>query len=385
MLLLDAKDLEILFALQDEPLATISSIAERVKMSVSGAKLRLERLETKQKAFKRINVHLNLNALDLDLVDFFVKINKKSALEVFENKICYYHPYVSYRARIFGQFSGLYIQFRIPKGTLDNLILLFDKLQSQGFLEYYEFIPRNKLEIPVYIKSSYKSWDVNQQQWIFDWKKWSKGFEHISNASISKSNSNELILNQLTEFDVKLLEEIMFDARKKNVDFIKKMDLDANPSTTQKISRRLTYLKDNAISGYRLFLNPEYFGLYQTVIIKASCSKGIARKLRNYLLLGNGEQIKEIEYNDKIILLTFPFQSVYFITDEGFLWYVRAPQAHISELINFVWGICPQHNVFWTIYKSSLTYALWHKTFEVESHQWKTSKEFMINSVMDNL
>jgi DNA-binding Lrp family transcriptional regulator len=383
--LLDAKDLEILFTLQDEPLSTISSIAKRVNMSVSGTKLRLKRLEQEEKAFERVNIDLNLHALGLEIQDFFLKINSKNALKIIENRVCYYHPYIYYRVRVFGQFSGMYMQLNTPKGSLDHVKGFFDVLQSKGIIEEYEHVPRNLMEVPVRIKSAYKFWNVKEQRWDFNWKDWAQGFEHVSNTSVSRMNNTKTITSQLTDFDLRLLTEMMYDARQKNVDFIKKLKLNNDPSVAQKVSRRLTFLKNHAVLGYRIYINPDYFGLYQTVIIKATCSKNIARKLRNYILLGAGERANEIEYSSNVKLLSFPFQSVFYITEDGFIWYVRAPQAHVSELIDFVWGICPKHNVFWTLYNSSMTYALWHENFNEETKQWKSSKEYMIDNVIEQL
>lgn len=62
-------------------------------MSVSGTKLRLKRLETQEKAFKRVNIELNFDYLELELQDFFVKVNTQKSVEIIENIIGYYHPY----------------------------------------------------------------------------------------------------------------------------------------------------------------------------------------------------------------------------------------------------------------------------------------------------
>ena len=159
---------------------------------------------------------------------------------------------------------------------------------------------------------------------------------------------------------------------------IKNLKLQDQPGIAQKVSRRVSYLKEQAITGYRVFLNWTSFDLYQTVIIHGHCSKLLARKLRNYIYNSNGSQTQDGRPS-------FPFQGVFLITETGFLWYVRAPPAHISDLANFVMEICPKHDMFWVGYKHSLSYFLWDETFDEEKRQWKSDRTFMVDDVLARL
>ena len=179
-----------------------------------------------------------------------------------------------------------------------------------------------------------------------------------------------------------MLSEIIIDARQKNTDIIKKLKLDSEPGIAQKISRKINFLKEYAVQGYRIFLNYEVFDLYQSIIIRGYCSKTLARKFRNYLLLGSGHTKKVIDYSPDTKLLSFPFQSVYYIADDGFLWFVKAPPSHLSELVDFVWSICPKHDIFWVSYRFSMIYNIWDQAFDSVNKEWIMNDDFMVNNLL---
>ncbi len=377
--------MEILFALQENPIANVSSIAKRVNMSVSGTAIRLDKIANIEKAYKRVHTDLNLKALDLELHDFFYNIDSRKSLEKIEKIICDDHPYTLYRSRCFGKFSGLYVQYRTPVNGLPYLIDLAEKLKDKGVVIDYDYIKRNTLETSVTLKSAIKFWNPQRNTWQFDWNSWREGFDAISLASIAKSNNVKSIISNFDELDIKLLDEIILDARQKNVDIIKKLNLEKEPGIAQKISRKINFLKEFAVDNYRIFLNYEVFNLYQSIIIRGYCSKTIARKFRNYLLLGSGHTKKVIDYSPKTKLLSFPFQSVYYISENGFFWFVKAPPAHLSELVDFIWSICPKHDIFWTSYRYSMIYNLWDQAFDFKNKRWIMNDDFMVNNIISKL
>ena len=62
--MIDAKDLEILLFIQDEPLATLTQIAQHIGMSASNISARLDRLEKEQKLFTGVRIDLQNEALE---------------------------------------------------------------------------------------------------------------------------------------------------------------------------------------------------------------------------------------------------------------------------------------------------------------------------------
>ncbi|MEA2071781.1 MAG: Lrp/AsnC family transcriptional regulator [Asgard group archaeon] len=378
--MLDAKDIQILLTLQNNPLATISDIAEQIKMSVSGTASRIERLVDEKKAYHRVHADLNLEALGLEIHDYFYEVNSKKHLAALEKELSHNHPYLLARFRCYGRFSGLYMQFRIPENSIHHLEILTDELVSNGLLNEYQHLKRIEDEKVVRIKSSLRSFNPTENSWVFNWDKWRTDFKKVSTKQISSQRADEKILSDLTELDIQLLGELTRDARTENIDMARNLGIKIVKGTPQKISRRLQFLREKAIKDYRIFLNWEIFDLYQRMVIIGYCSKSQARKIRNYLMI---EEMAEID--ESVNFIQFPFGSLFFITDFGFYWFIRAPPAQTSEISNFLWEVCPNHHLFLLDYKFSKSYALWPKTFDAENKKWKTSQEFMVNSVLKNM
>jgi DNA-binding Lrp family transcriptional regulator len=378
---LDSKDIEILLLLQENPLIKISDIAEVIGLSVSNTSARIDALEVKKEAFQGVRGRLNLDAMQLELHNLLFKVSSKKALEYMEKDFSFKHPYLLYRVRCNGPFPGLYMQFRTPICGLNYLEELAGILKSKGIIDDYYYITRNKEEKDVDIKSSIRSYDTKTGLWKFDWDVWKDGFQNISVEKQPKDPPSESILNQLSELDVKLLSQLLSDARRKNIDMIRNLKLSKESGVAQKVSRRLKYLKENAIADYRVFLKYTDFDLFQTILIQGYCRDEIPLKLRNYLMKSSKEENQKTAKRKSV----FPFQCTYFITKEGFYWYVRAPPKHVSEILDFVWEICPDHKLFLLDYRFSRRYPLWPETFDVENHKWKRNYEFMVKSVINGL
>jgi len=345
-------------------------------MSNSNTAERLKRLINDEIAFKGVHADLNLYTLDLELYDFFFHVGSHQALKILEERLCYYHPYVLYRGRCHGKFSGLFLQFRVPKGTLDHLIDLSQSLKDYNIISEFEYLERISSEKAVSIKSALNHWDFEKKAWVFDWKTWKKGFEHIpAERQIHENKPSDVILPDLKLLDIQLLAELTVNARRKNIEIMKSIGFKTQePGSAQKISRRLAFLKKNAVSDYRIFLNWEKFDLYQTILIHGRCDTDTARKFRNYLYFG--------QTDSKIL---FPFETIMFLTTDGFIWYVRAPPSHLSEITDFIWEICPDHDMFWIDYKFSEYYGLWTDTFDPLLNKWRSDHKFMTEDVLKRI
>ena len=371
--MIDAKDLEILLFIQDKPLATLSQIAQHIGMSVSNISARLDRLKNDQKLFNGVRIDLENDALELELFDFFFHVKDTKSLNLLEKKFGHYHPYLSYRARCNGYKNGLYLQFQAPKEGLNYIEELASILVDKGVLENYQFIKRTPNFNPVRVGSSLHSWNPEVKNWDFDWIRWQNNIKDSSTKITPNVEPVKSILSELTELDVKLLAELTLEARSKNVDIIKKIGLPLEPGTAQKVSRRIRFLKEKAIKNYRINLQWSKFFLYQPIIVRGYNGNGNANKIYNYINSNDEEDIR------------FPFRCNYFLADNGFFWYVRAPPAHLSDFTNFIWEICPDFELYTLDYKSSEVYGLWDQTFDAEKKCWKISYDFMIDSVLKKM
>ena len=371
--MIDAKDLEILLFIQDEPLATLSQIAMHIGMSVSNISARLHRLEHEYKLFHGVQIDLQNDALKLGIFDFIFHVKNTKSLILLEEKFGHFHPYLRYRSRCSGFKNGLYLQFRAPKDGLNYIEELAGILVDKGILDNFQYIKRAPNYNPIRVSSSLRSWDPSKKNWKFDWNNWKKRYKDISDSIPSNKEQVESILSELSELDIKLLAELTLDARNKNVDIIKKIGLQLKPGTAQKVSRRIRFLKEQVIKNYRVNLQWTDFFLYQSIIVRGYCNNGVAYKIYNYINNNDEESIR------------FPFRCNYFLTDDGFFWYVRAPPPHLSELTDFVWEVCPDFELYSIDYKNSQVYGLWDQTFDAERKAWKVSYDFMIDNVIKEM
>ena len=133
---IEERDLELLIALQENPLAPASKLAKSINLSTPTVITRLELLK-KDKSYYNVIANLLPDALDLEIVDVLIDIDSIENVEYFEKHICYNHPYTLFRIRCFGNFNGLYIQFRIPKGSLELLLDLLNHLKKNNKIQSY--------------------------------------------------------------------------------------------------------------------------------------------------------------------------------------------------------------------------------------------------------
>lgn len=344
-------------------------------MSPSNTAERIKKLANEHKAFNGVHADLNLQTLGLEIHDYFYRVNTLKDIEIIENNLCYNHPFVLYRGRCYGNFTGIYIQYRIPTGTSEFLISLSEEMKEKGLIKNYFYVERDREEISVSIKSSLDCWDREKQQWIFNWEKWSKEFTNFSNNESLLIKEKKSIVNNLDIVDIRLLAQLTLDARKKNIDMIDELKLDKEEAgIAQRISRKLSYLKQNAVQDYRVFLNWQSFDLYQTILIRGFTIRDTALQLRNYLYYGCKGKVSP-----------FPFESLFFLSSEGFIWYVRAPPSHLSQLMNFILQVTGSHDVYLIDYRYSNFYYLWDETFDNQKQDWKRDQKFSKENVIKEL
>jgi len=373
--MLDAKDMEILLNLQKNPLATLSQISQQINLSVSNTSARLKRLEQTKRIYQGVHADLNTSALELEIYDFFFSVQQKQHLIYLEEKFSHRHPYVLFRNRITGKENGLFLQFRAPQSTLELIIETVTILQDKGIITDYQYLPREPKKKALRVKSALQYWSPTKKTWDFDWTRWKESYENAKSTPPPDREISHSILKELSDLDVKLLAELSLDARKKNVEMIQDLGLKPVSGLAQKVSRRVRFLKEKAIEDYRVFLHWTSFDLYQSVAIKGNCKSAISNKIYNHLDVHNNEGER----------LQFPFMSLYYLMSDGFFWYVRAPPNHLSKFLDFVWGACPNFELYLFDYQTSQIYGLWAETFDSENHSWKKDRAYMVERVLEDL
>ena len=353
-MVINEKDLRILIALQENPLAPASEIAKAVKLSTPTVISRLKMLR-KNKDYYSVIADLKPSALELEIVDVLLEINRLKDIEFVEQRICYNHPFTLFRIRCLGKFNGLYLQFRIPNQTRTLLLELFESLKAEGQIQNY-FLPQTLPNTStIYTRANLANWEQKLMHWKFDWEDWFAKVLKTTSKKILEENSPS-ILERIDELDIALLAELTMNARRKNIDLMDALKLNKKAiGFPQKISRKLAFIKQRAIAQYRVFLRWEPFEIYNSFLAIGECDGGTCYKLQNLL---KEEPI--------------PFESTYKVTASGFLWYIRCPAPHFSNLSEFLWKVSKKVDFYFLDYKKAEFYGLWKEAFDTHTHQWKT-------------
>ncbi|MFX0093774.1 MAG: winged helix-turn-helix transcriptional regulator [Candidatus Hodarchaeota archaeon] len=366
LVITDHIDLEILLHLQEKPLIRVSKLAEKMNISHSTVSRRLARIK-QRKAYHGVHIDLKLSVLELELADYFLSFPNKSSLLLIEKTLADTHPYTLYRGRCYGVPSGLFTQFRIPQGTRHYIDELFNELQQRGLISSVKYLRRQPYRT-AYSNSSLKAYNSKLQTWVFDWEGWITKFQSIS-PKPSPKETHPSLLPKLDKLDIQILGVLTKDYRQKNTTIMNELNVDkTQPGVPQMFGRRLNFLRENVVERTRVFLNWTAFDLYQTFAFIGKASPDVCKCLNTHLLQN-----------------PLPFESVFFLIEKGFLWYIRAPPSHFSILGDFVWSIAPQHNSFMIDYRQSEVYGLWPETFDDSTHQWKKSHKFMVEEVLQQI
>ncbi len=358
------KEHSLLIALQENPIRPSTELSEILGITPQTVLSRINTLR-KMGLLKRIQAELNLPALGMTLVDTLVVPTHNKYLRVLE-QFSDSHPYTAFRARIFGRFNGMYVQFRVPIEGIKAIESTLDILKEKGILERYEvYLPEENI---IDTRPQLDAWNPELWTWHFDWQQWiefdieAKKANEILKKQF-KRKKTAMILNHLDLKDVFLLASLNEDAKRKQADIQRLMEQEnLGKLSIQRISERLRYLKKHAVRQYRLFLDWRILDIYHTLLLNVRCSDEVKQDLQLRLLLDPP-----------------PFASRFHITKNGFLWYIRCPASFFSDLFNIIADKFDHIEVNLLDYKSSMTYYLWYKTFDEETKRWRTDEEFLIH------
>jgi hypothetical protein len=204
--------------------------------------------------------------------------------------------------------------------------------------------------------------------WEFDWEEWwSACPKKVHSKPKALESPDDLV--QLDELDVRIIQEISVNARRKNIEIIEALGMDKNtPGVQQKISSKLKRLSEEVVESYRLFINWTHFDVYNTPIIIAEADEDVTDRLISYLSTSK-----------------FPFGSSIRKIETGFIWFARLPSAHLSELVSLVWKVSNSHEILIIDYKHSQVYGLWAEAFDYKSRSWKTDEEFCLDTSLKSI
>ncbi len=350
------------------PLGTFEELSEITKIpksSLYDIARRLEKLVT-------VSAQLNLDRLGLEVIDVFLKANKAKKVSYLE-KIGQTHPYVSYYARIYGTYSGIYMQFRIPLGTISLIKYFFQMLKNEDHIEEFTILHLGN-EIS-YSTVNVKAWDIESLTWKFSWKDWFDiPVKNPSRKTLQIGSKEKIIpssgiegknsLTWLQSKDIWTISLIFANARRKNIEIkeeLLKKNWKVNDST---LSRRLKHIKKEYISGYRVQVDTHLFDVVNTVLI-----------------WGQGSEEELIKIRQRFETSKIPFISTLKISNYTLYWYIHLPTFHLSELLYQLRLILDEIYFFYVDYPRAQLYSLDSDAWDETTHAWKQSEDYFCNDV----
>ncbi|TFG28842.1 hypothetical protein EU528_10645 [Candidatus Thorarchaeota archaeon] len=357
---LSGAHLSLLMALQENPLATVTELVERVEGSKPTIIKRLSFL--KKHRYFNVKALLNEHNMGFDAVDVFLDASNLKFVERLE-RMATHHPYTGYRSRCFGAHNGLYLQFRPPFGSRDMIEEVIKILRDEGAVEDYQIL--SVVGEPT-INSSMRldAWNPKSMSWTFDWLKWFEAdFDPVKTVKPKTPSGN--VLDWITKNDLYILQQLMYGSNRSNTEMIREIKKIGVSFTPQTFGRRLKMVDEGCVERYRVGFNPISFDILSNILINGKGKK-------KYL----GELFSKMSNNP------IPFASTMRVSDSDIFWYVRMPSTHLSSLLSNLHHNLEHMTVTIIDYPNSFIYSIWPEIIDEENRTWRKDREFMIDQAL---
>jgi len=352
--------LSLLMAIQENPLATVTELVDRVEGSKPTVIKRLSYL--RKHNYFYVNALMNMYNMGLDNVEVFLDTTNLRNVERLE-RLALNHPYTSYRSRCFGSHNGLYLQFKTPIGTRDMIEEIVKILTEEGVVVNHHFLPRS--DIPS-ITSTMKldGWNPKSMSWTFDWMKWFEAdYDSVKQQKTNEAPGN--VLEWLSKNDLYILQQLMIGAKRSNTEMIRAIKKKGVTFTPQTFGRRLRLVGDKCVEKYRVSFDPMAFDI-----------------ITNILVTGEGKKKYLRDLYSKMSANPIPFESTMRVSDSDLFWIVRMPPTHLSSLLSNLHHNLTNMNVTIIDYSNAYLYSIWPEILDEDNRVWRQDREFMIDQAL---
>lgn len=357
---LGGSHLSLLMAIQENPLATVTELVNRVAGSKPTVIKRLSYLR-KNEIFK-VRALLNLNNMGFDTIEVFLDTTNLKDVEKLE-RMATNHPYTLYRSRCFGSHNGLYLQFQNPNGTKDKIEEVIKILTEEGTVVDHRIMAiGDKTTINSGMKLD--GWNPESMSWEFDWQKWfDADYENLKPEKPKKPTGNAL--EWINKNDLHILHQLMSSAKRSNTDMIRAIKENGVVFTPQTFGRRLRMVDEQCVSKYRVSFDPQAFDT-----------------ITNIQISGDGKKKYLQELYSKMSSSPIPFESTLRVSDSDLFWFVRMPPSHMSSLLSNLHLNLRNMAVTIIDYPNSFLYSIWPETLDEENHAWRQDRKFMVDQAL---
>ncbi|RLD42360.1 MAG: hypothetical protein DRI86_11825 [Bacteroidetes bacterium] len=355
-----------LLLLQENPNITYASVAEFFNISTPTAKKRIEELKLKG-IYRGKKVQYIPEALGLTRYIVLIFVDNLRKLTTAE-KALDIHPYTTHRSRVYGSKLGLYSMFDFP--SVDGTLLedFFMELKKMGIIRSFRIF--QSIGIRKDYQIDLKQVSIRTMFWEYNWDDFTNALLYTHN-NITLPKPHSTMLSMMKEIDFKILRILTF-----NADITKKeisRRLNTNPT---EVWRRIQFLEENVLSGYRAKINRQYFNVSSTKLIVISFTSVDALKKCFYAFTRTKrppfrytlEIVTDNEKGKKLVL------------------YVSLPQYHEAQLCYALSqiGNLEVYNLD-TTGEASVTYSFYEGNFDFKNRIWKKSKEYIIDEPIKKL
>jgi DNA-binding Lrp family transcriptional regulator len=373
---LTTRELRVLMALEEKPLATYEELANKTGYAKSVVFNLIQPLADPkgESPFFTVTALPNLEMLGLEIVDIILEVKTLENLELLK-KLAWEHPYTSFLAFIYGHTNGMLIQFRIPKSTGVYIYELFQGLQTRGIVESFEYL---NFPFPqIYTVTDVHAWNYQTYSWNFNWREWfSKVFESIKPYSGQyNTGANEIapinpnieipVKNWFNRKDILILYELFENSRRRNVDIMEILKVKGFTMSPQTFSRRLKRIMDQCVEGNQVALDPKCTNVLSWLVLNGEGDPALIASLRAH-----------IEQHP------IPFTSTFKTKYNHFFWFIELPPNDIGMFLTIMRQILTKMSINYIDTSNVKSYHPYHLAYDEKARKWIQSKDFMVDSVL---
>ncbi len=350
-------DLRLLHLIELSPTISVRELAKRAGVSWITAKNHMEALRQAKVVADPVAV-FNPNRIGLERHIVFLKAKTEAQLVALEIA-CDLHPYTHYRSRIYGPFTGLFVQFDIPSEGQRNLDRYLDELEEERLSEGYT--RRKSMGHRISTHTNPELFDPQTLAWHYDWAKWDSDIDKGPDILPPLPRKTDLSDLRLTYVDLQILRELTANANTSQKELEERFSM-----SQSNVSRRISLIRENFIESVRAQIDRSQFDIRSTKLFYTPTSEDTARAhLYNALCTDSAP----------------PFPISLDLLERGalVLW-GRMPPTHEHNLFYVLWRHLSALQVFTmdTVREHSQMYWFYPENADLEAGRWKSDEEWMV-------
>ncbi len=361
---LSEADLRLLHLIELDPTVSVRELAKKAGISWITARRHITELRQSRVLSDPVAV-FNPNSLGLERHVVFLKARTEAQLRALE-LACDTHPYTHYRTRIYGPFTGLFVQFDIPSEGQRNLERYLTALEEERLSE--GAIRRKSTGHRCSTSTNPELFDPRTLSWRYEWSQWDREIDTMPDSLPPLPRKISLGDLRLTNVDLQILRELTNNAN------VSQKTLEDRFSMSQSsVSRRIIFIRENFIESVRAQIDRSQFDIRSTKLFFASISEETDRsRLYNALHAASAP----------------PFPISIDLLERGMvvLW-GRLPPSHEHNLFYVLWKRLPTLQVFTmdTIREHSRMYWFYPENAELERGCWRSDEQWMVEIPLTTL